>query len=121
MRALSGLVLLGLTLGLPAVAADEPATVTGEVVETSCYIRMGARGESHRKCAEMCADNGIPLAVLDEENDRIVWVGADDHMKNPNDLLRKYIAQRVTLRGKWAERSGVRLLVVESVQPAGGK
>ncbi|HKQ62880.1 MAG TPA: hypothetical protein VJS92_16425 [Candidatus Polarisedimenticolaceae bacterium] len=114
MRLLSWLGLLA-ALG----ATDAKVTVTGEVVETSCYVRMGARGEAHKKCAELCANNGIPLAVLDEDHDAVVWIGADDHQKNPNDLLRKFIARRVTVKGHYVERSGVRLLIAESVEPAG--
>src|SRR5262245_32376582 len=69
--------------GLSGAGAADPSapaadvTVTGEVVETSCYIRMGAKGESHRKCAELCVTAGIPLAVLDEASDVLVWIGAD--------------------------------------------
>lgn len=117
-----GLRILALTLcsaGL-VLAADEPAErLTGEIVETSCYVRTGAKGLSHKKCAQLCAKAGIPLALLDEANDRIVWLAAPDHQTDANRLVVDHIARRVTLTGRFIERSGARLFVVERVEPAG--
>ena len=40
------------------------ATVTGEVIDITCYIAGGMKGEGHRECAQMCADQGLPLGFL---------------------------------------------------------
>lgn len=111
---------------LPAFVAATSASVTegrvtGEVVESSCYVRSGARGESHRKCAELCARGGIPLAILDEREDRIVWIAAEDHTRSANETLMPWIARKVTVSGRWIERSGVRMLVLESIAAADGR
>ena len=100
-------------------AAEDGVTVTGEVIETSCYIRTGAKGESHRKCAQRCADNGIPLALLDDESGKLIWLAAEDHMESTNKQLRPYIARKVSVTGHYVERSGARLLVIESLTPVG--
>jgi type 1 fimbria pilin len=53
-----------------ALAHDVPkgklVTITGTVVDTGCYVSHDSKGEAHTKCAEACAKNGVPLAILDE-------------------------------------------------------
>lgn len=105
---------------IPWTAPLASDSVTGEVIETSCYVRSGAKGESHRKCAEMCARGGIPLAILDEKADRIVWIAAEDHTESANASLMPWIARKVTVSGRWIERSGVRMLVLAEIVPADG-
>ena len=39
-------------------------TVEGELVDTHCYAKGGAKGEGHAKCGSACAQSGIPVAVL---------------------------------------------------------
>ena len=46
------------------------AHVTGEIIDSACYIKMGAKGESHRDCAQKCGDAGIPLALLEDGQSR---------------------------------------------------
>src|SRR3954469_3203150 len=41
-----------------------PVTVTGEVVDLSCYLQVGKHGDKHRDCGQKCARNGQPLGVL---------------------------------------------------------
>lgn len=110
-----------LASAIPTTAPHASDSVTGEVVETSCYVRSGAKGESHRKCAEMCARGGIPLAVLDENSDRLVWIAAEDHSESANAALMPWIARKVTVSGRWIERSGVRMLVLAEIVPADGR
>src|ERR1035437_1325400 len=52
---------LGASLALPALllGADEKApeatqTIKGEVVDLMCYLDHGAKGETHKGCAEKC-------------------------------------------------------------------
>ncbi len=51
-------------------AHDEPKgkalTVTGTVVDTGFYMSRDAQGEKHAACARMCANKGVPLAVVDD-------------------------------------------------------
>ena len=106
-----------------AAAAAEKAgpagSVTGEVIDSACYIKSGAKGEGHAKCAQSCADSGIPLAILEDGTNKVVWVASKADMETPNDKLKPYAGKRVTVKGTWAERGGAKLLVVDSVTPAG--
>jgi hypothetical protein len=39
-------------------------TVTGEIVDFSCYLEIGKHGEAHRGCAQKCFQNGQPIGLL---------------------------------------------------------
>jgi hypothetical protein len=104
---------------VPAVAAG-PAevTLTGEVVDSACYIKSGARGESHRVCAQKCGDVGIPLALVVDKTDEVVWIASVGDMETPNAKLRPFAGRRVTVTGVFAERGGARILLLHSVKAA---
>ncbi len=113
-RSALGVVLLG---ALAALAGDDPeVTVTGEVVDSACYIKSGARGESHRTCAQKCGDAGIPLAVVEDGTGTVVWIASVDDMETPNAKLRPFAGRRVTITGMWAERGGAKILLLRSVK-----
>jgi hypothetical protein len=42
----------------------KPITVTGEIVDFSCYIQLGKHGEKHRSCGQKCVQNGQPIGLL---------------------------------------------------------
>jgi len=50
-----------------AFAGGDKVTIEGELVDTKCYLGMGAKGEDHQGCAVKCAESGIPLGVLEED------------------------------------------------------
>ncbi len=100
-------------------AADPPlATVTGEVIDSACYIKSGARGESHRACAQKCGDAGIPLAIVEDGTGNVVWIASVNDLETPNAKLRPFAGRRVTVSGTWAERGGAKLLLLHSVKAA---
>jgi hypothetical protein len=101
-----------------APAGKAAASVTGEVIDSACYIKDGSKGEAHRGCVQSCADAGIPLAILEDGTQKVVWVAAKEDMDTPNKQLKPYAGRRVTVKGTWAERGGAKLLVVESVEAA---
>ncbi len=103
----------------PAFAAQEKVSITGEVIDSACYIKMGARGESHRECAQKCADAGIPLALLQDGTNKVIWLASENDAETPNKELRPFAGRKVTIGGTWVERGGERLLIVQSVKPAG--
>jgi hypothetical protein len=111
---------------LPARAAEKAekkaapvATVTGEVIDSACYIKDGSKGEGHAKCAQSCADSGIPLAILEDGTNKVVWVASKADMETPNDKLKPFAGKKVKVTGTWAERGGAKLLLLDSVTPAG--
>ena len=109
-------VALGMSVALSADAP--PVTVTGEVIDSACYIKSGARGESHRVCAQKCGDAGIPLALVEDGTGNVIWIFSVDDMETPNAKLRPFAGRKVTITGAWAERGGVKILLLHSVKSA---
>jgi hypothetical protein len=96
-------------------------TVTGRIVDSECYMKMGAKGysEEHHECAESCAKGGIPLMFLeDKTNDLYLTANEGMSMKSANETLLPYLDDKVTITGKLIERSGARLLVISSIEKA---
>jgi len=104
---------LGASAGGPDVVS-----VTGEIIDSACYIKSGARGESHRACAQKCGDAGIPLALVEDGTGTVVWIASVDDMETPNAKLRPFAGRRVTIEGSWAERGGAKILLLRSVKAA---
>lgn len=42
-------------------------TVTGEILDFSCYMQIGKHGEKHRACAQKCFTAGQPIGLLTED------------------------------------------------------
>jgi type 1 fimbria pilin len=101
-----------------AKPAPKPAKVTGEVIDSACYIKSGAKGAGHIGCAQACAKAGIPLALLEDGSNKVVWLASKEDATTPNEQLMPYAGKKVTVTGTWAERGGAKLLVVDSVQAA---
>jgi len=86
-----------------AVAADAQKSVTGSLEETFCYNVVGAHGAGHAQCALKCAQKGIPVGLV--ENDQAL----------PEDVM-KNMEKEVTVTGKSYSKGGVEFLTVDSVK-----
>ena len=42
-------------------------TVTGEIVDFSCYLQIGKHGEKHRACGQKCFKAGQPVGLLTKD------------------------------------------------------
>jgi hypothetical protein len=45
----------------------KPITAVGEIIDYSCYLQVGKRGDKHRDCGQKCARNGQPIGLLQED------------------------------------------------------
>lgn len=48
----------------PAWVAADQKTVEGELVDSLCFLNMGAKGEGHKACGEKCATAGFPVGIV---------------------------------------------------------
>lgn len=87
------------------------ATVTGEIVDVSCYLQLGKRGPAHIACGAGCIRNGQPIGLL-ADNGRLYLVIAEEHDPRRGGLvsIREFFADRVGQRaavtGLLLERDG---------------
>ena len=114
---------LGFALGArPAVAQEmmkmaegEDVEFTAQVVDLSCKVVYGLTGEEHRMCAQVCADQGIPLVLLHEGE---IYLPVDKAMPGTgaNEQLKPHAEQEVKVKGKVIERGGLKTIIIESVE-----
>ena len=45
-------------------AGAKPITIAGEILDFSCYMQIGKRGDKHRACAQKCFKAGQPIGLL---------------------------------------------------------
>lgn len=89
-----------LTSGLVAVSAQDSLTMRGEIVEVSCYSKLGVEkstGAAHVACAKDCVSKGQPLAILTDGEGLIKITG--DYAANKYAKLVTYIGQQVEVTG----------------------
>jgi hypothetical protein len=97
---------------------SKEATVTGTVVDVSCKFGQGLSGPDHRMCAEVCADKGIPLAILGDDGKLYVPTSASMPGEAQNGRLKEFAEQRVTVSGKVFDAGGAKAIQIASVKKA---
>ncbi len=114
--ALAGL-LAGGAVALLGQAKGKSVTISGEIVDTACYIGHDSKGAGHAKCAAMCAKAGIPLALLDSQSGLLYLPVSLDH-KNPNEKLLPFVEKKVQVAGTVVEKAGMRGIVIRQITEA---
>ncbi|MGH2373231.1 MAG: hypothetical protein ACREJ4_00400 [Candidatus Methylomirabilaceae bacterium] len=101
-------------MGTPS--QGDSVTVRGVVVDVSCKFGQGLTGDQHRMCAQVCADRGIPLAILADDGTLYIPTSAAMPGDGQNGRLKDFAEQRVTVRGKAFKAGGARALQIATIQ-----
>ncbi len=124
-RIVSNLGMLALVAVLAPAAAtaqmgqkpsSHEATIRGTVVDLDCKFRNGMSGEGHRMCAQVCADGGLPLAILGDDGKLYMPVGGGMPGDAQNPRLKEFAEQEVVVRGNVYEAGGAFALEIESIE-----
>jgi hypothetical protein len=117
--ALAAALLLGnpLAAGAHEMSHGKTTTVTGEVVDTGCYLGHAARGASHTSCALKCIKGGMAMAVLTRQG-ALYLVTMNHDNPDPYNRLKDLAGKNVTVTGTLVTRSGMKGIDVTSVKPA---
>ena len=114
--------LVGVALGAGATAAQAAAgqrvKVTGEVIDSWCYLTeiMYPEGTAHHQCALWCAAGGIPVGILaDDGTVYTVLKLGDDSTSNANPKVLEIQSHRVTVEGDLYARDGINYLLIDRV------
>lgn len=100
-----------------AKAANATKTVTGEVIDTGCYLAHEARGEKHVGCATKCINGGMPMGILTSDGTLyLVTLNHDD--ADPYNQLKTMAGKTVSVTGTVMERSGMKGIDVTTVKLA---
>lgn len=104
--------------GVSVKTNTRPVTIEGEVVDTWCYTSgvMGpGRGEVHKSCARKCVGGGVTAGIVTD--DGTLYIAAKHKAYNGcAGLLLPFVASRVKVSGWLAEKGGVKLLKINTVE-----
>jgi hypothetical protein len=92
-------------------------TITGEVVDTGCYLGSGERGAKHVSCATKCIDQGMPMGLLTSSGKLYLLTLNHDNADPYNDI-KKMAGKMVSVTGPVLSRSGMTAIDVTAFTPA---
>jgi len=99
-------------------AQDKPKTISGEVLDMSCYMASGAHGDGHKSCAVTCIKGGSPMGLL--TSDGKVYLLVENHDKKEAYADAKtHAGEQVTVTGTVSEKGGVQGIVVNEIKGKG--
>lgn len=113
--AVATLLVAGLSSPSPVRAEGSDVTLTGEIVDLSCYLTGGKKGRAHRACAKRCADRGLPLGILTD--DGTVYLLLEDHAdEGPYEKAKKLAGDNAEIKGKKFASRGMASVLVHAAE-----
>ena len=97
--------------------ADAAKTLTGELVDTGCYLGHGARGEKHVECATKCISGGMPMGLLTSDGTLYLLTMNHDNA-DPYNELKTMAGKMVSVTGMVMTRSGMKGIEAASYKVA---
>jgi hypothetical protein len=91
-------------------------TISGTVVDLSCRFGQGLSGDSHRQCAQVCADKGIPLAILGSDGELYLPTSTAMPGDGQNGRLREFAEQQVTVTGMVFPAAGANAIQITAIR-----
>lgn len=115
------IITLTTVLIVPTLAQEErkdEVTVKGEVIDLACFMtnKDVGKGPDHKECALKCAKNGVPLGLLEDGTGAVYYTVKMKNKNNANDMLMPFVAEKVFIKGKIAERRGTKLLLIDTIE-----
>ena len=98
----------------PAVQPPEPQTLTVIVVDPTQYLRTGL--STAGEASYLTAHGGQTLVLLDQADDTLYFLLTSEPGKDPNERFYDYLGQTVRVTGLVYQRSGLKGIVVLSVE-----
>ena len=103
-----------LLFSLSPVAADEPVTITGEIVDLHCYTTRGAHGADHAGCSNACISRNVPAGLLTA--DGTLYLLLDAKPVAVKEKVAGMAGKTVKATGTIVERNGLEALQLASIE-----
>jgi hypothetical protein len=94
-----------------------PKTITGEVVDTGCYLGHASRGAKHVSCATKCIAGGMPMGLLTSDGTLYLLTLNHDNA-DPYNKLKEMAGKTVSVTGAVATRAGMKGIDVAEFKAA---
>ncbi|HMK30728.1 MAG TPA: hypothetical protein VK473_13660 [Terriglobales bacterium] len=105
----------------------KPETISGEVVDVSCYLQIGKTGPKHADCGGKCARNGQPIGILTASKELYLVMPEEHHPRrdgqtNIRDAFAAQMGKQVTVTGMVQQTPQGKAIFVSNVevQKSGG-
>ena len=105
----------------PAAKKNKPITVSGEIMDLSCYLTRGLAGPLHQDCARQCLLSGVPMGLMTADSTLYLLTQNHGRAMTPASFAgtpdmyaqcREWAGQRVEVNGVTGFRNSVRVLEV---------
>lgn len=93
-------------------------TLTGEILDLSCYLQLGKHGDKHSSCGKKCLANGEPVGLVTKEG-QVYLLMAEEHdpRRDGGVTFRKAatdnFAKVMTVTGTQTNINGVKAVYVQ--------
>jgi len=94
-----------------------PQTITGELVDTGCYLGHEARGAKHVECATKCIAQGMPMGLLTGKGTLYLLTMNHDNA-DPYNQLKEMAGKTVSVTGVVMTRGGMKGIDVSEFRTA---
>ena len=98
-------------------AKDATVTVKGEILDLSCYLGHGAKGEKHKECAVKCVNAGGPAGILTDKG-QVMLLVLDHEKMEALGAARAMAGEMVEITGMSSKKGGMSTLSVSEVKKA---
>jgi hypothetical protein len=106
-------------MGFCSVAAAKGTgkadTITGEVVDITCYAAHQEKGEKHAACAQKCLAAGAPAGLI---SDGKLWVVVMKDHSPPAPKLAAFAGKLVTAEGSKITVDGANIFEIDTFAAA---
>jgi hypothetical protein len=120
-RLVAGLVVAGFVLSLSAAALAATETITGRLIDETCYKQNKANtGVDHKMpedtpgCAVTCAKMGLPVALLTDDGK--VYTVTGDLAADNNAKLVPHLSHKVELTGDVTQKGGTSTIAATNLK-----
>ena len=93
-------------------------TLTGEIVDLSCYLQLGKHGDKHATCGKKCITNGQPIGLVTKAGDLYLLVDEEhdprrDGMTDFRAKAADNFAKVMTVTGTQTTVNGTKAVFVQ--------
>jgi hypothetical protein len=93
-----------------------PATIEGNLIDLDCFVEHGGFGPEHDRCSRICAQKGLPAAIIDSRGNVYLIQGRKHQLlAQVNEPLLEHMESTVIVHGELLQRLDLRVLVVEKI------
>jgi hypothetical protein len=99
-----------------ARAENQPETIKGYVLDSTCAFTKNLKKPISADCAVACAKAGSPLVILSDKG-TIYWPISDSTpARGQNERLMEFAGKRVSVTGKVYQRGGSSALIISAIK-----